>query len=86
MLKDEKKPEAVVVEEVKPVVVEEVKVEEEVKPVEEEVKEAEEVKPVEEVKEEEVKEEEMKEETAAESEGVWSYISNTFWWLLGYKN
>ena len=80
MLKDEKKPEAVVVEEVKPVVVEEVQ------PVEEVVKEEEEVKPVEEVKEEEVKEEEMKEETAAESEGVWSYISNTFWWLLGYKN
>ena len=80
MLKDEKKPEAVVVEEVKPVVVEEVKVEEE-KPVVEE-KAVEEVKPV----EEEVKEEEMKEETAAESEGVWSYISNTFWWLLGYKN
>ena len=68
MLKDEKKPEVVAVEEVKPVVVEEVK------PV-----------VVEEVKEE-VKEEEMKEETAAESEGVWSYISNTFWWLLGYKN
>ena len=83
MLKDEKKPEAVVVEEVKPVVVEEVKVEEEVKPVEE-AKVEEEVKPVEEeAKEEEVK---VEEETTAESEGVWSYISNTFWWLLGYKN
>ena len=51
--------------------VEEAKVEEEVKPVEEEAK------------EEEVK---VEEETTAESEGVWSYISNTFWWLLGYKN
>ena len=42
------------------------------------------MKPVEEeAKEEEVK---VEEETTAESEGVWSYISNTFWWLLGYKN
>ena len=69
MLKDEKKPEVVAVEEVKPV--------------EAEAQEEEEVQPVEDVKEEEVK---VEEETTAESEGVWSYISNTFWWLLGYKN
>ena len=77
--------------EVKPVAkpVEEEKPVEEVKPVEEkpveEVKVAEEVKPV--VEEEKpVEEEKAAEEAAPESTSVWTSISNTFWWLLGYKN
>ena len=53
---------------------------EEEKPVEE-VKAAEEVKPV--VEEEKPVEEEK---AAPESTSVWTSISNTFWWLLGYKN
>ena len=40
--------------------------------------EVEEVKPVE--------EEKAAEEAAPESTSVWTSISNTFWWLLGYKN
>ena len=86
----EVKPVAKPVEEDKPVeevkaAVEEVKVAEEVKPVVEEVKLLEEEKPV----EEEVKpveEEKAAEEAAPESTSVWTSISNTFWWLLGYKN
>lgn len=86
----EVKPVAKPVEEEKPVeevkaAVEEVKVAEEVKPVVEEVKLLEEEKPV----EEEVKpveEEKAAEEAAPESTSVWTSISNTFWWLLGYKN
>ena len=86
----EVKPVAKPVEEEKPVeevkaAVEEVKVVEEVKPVVEEVKLLEEEKPV----EEEVKpveEEKAAEEAAPESTSVWTSISNTFWWLLGYKN
>lgn len=86
----EVKPVAKPVEEEKPVeevkaAVEEVKVAEEVKPVVEEVKLLEEEKPV----EEEVKpveEEKAAEEAASESTSVWTSISNTFWWLLGYKN
>lgn len=85
----EVKPVAKPVEEEKPVeevkaAVEEVKVAEEVKPVVE-VKLLEEEKPV----EEEVKpveEEKAAEEAAPESTSVWTSISNTFWWLLGYKN
>lgn len=88
----EVKPAMKPVEEEKPV--EEVKAAEEVKPVEEvkvEEKPAEEVKVVEEEKpvEEEVKpveEEKAAEEAAPESTSVWTSISNTFWWLLGYKN
>ena len=80
----EVKPVAKPVEEEKPV--EEVKAAvEEVKPVVEEVKLLEEEKPV----EEEVKpveEEKAAEEAAPESTSVWTSISNTFWWLLGYKN
>ena len=89
----EVKPVAKPVEEEKPVeevkaAVEEVKVAEEVKVEEkpaEEVKLLEEEKPV----EEEVKpveEEKAAEEAAPESTSVWTSISNTFWWLLGYKN
>lgn len=79
----EVKPAVKPVEEEKPV--EEVKAAEEVKPVVEEVKLLEEEKPV----EEEVKpveEEKAAEEAAPESTSVWTSISNTFWWLLGYKN
>lgn len=84
----EVKPAVKPVEEEKPV--EEVKAAEEVK-VAEEVKPAEEVKLLEEEKpvEEEVKpveEEKAAEEAAPESTSVWTSISNTFWWLLGYKN
>ena len=85
----EVKPAVKPVEEEKPV--EEVKVAEEVKPAEE-VKVVEEVKPVVEeekpVVEEEkpVEEEKAAEEAAPESTSVWTSISNTFWWLLGYKN
>ena len=73
-----------VAEEVKPVV--EVKLLEEVKPAVEEVKPVvEEEKPV--VEEEKpVEEEKAAEEAAPESTSVWTSISNTFWWLLGYKN
>lgn len=81
---EEEKP----VEEVKPVEekpVEEVKVAEEVKPVVEEVKLLEEEKPVAE-EEKPVEEEKAAEEAAPESTSVWTSISNTFWWLLGYKN
>ena len=78
----EVKPAVKPVEEEKPV--EEVKAAEEVKPVEE-VKVEEEVKPV--VEEEKPEEEEKAaEEAAPESTSVWTSISNTFWWLLGYKN
>ena len=73
--------------EVKPAVkpVEEEKPVEEVKAAVEEVKVAEEVKPV--VEEEKpVEEEKAAEEAAPESTSVWTSISNTFWWLLGYKN
>lgn len=83
----EVKPAVKPVEEDKPVeevkaAVEEVKVEE--KPAEE-VKVVEEVKPV--VEEEKpVEEEKAAEEAAPESTSVWTSISNTFWWLLGYKN
>lgn len=74
----EVKPVAKPVEEEKPV--EEVKAAvEEVKPVVEEEKPVvEEEKPVE--------EEKAAEEAAPESTSVWTSISNTFWWLLGYKN
>ena len=80
----EVKPVAKPVEEEKPVeevkaAVEEVKVVEEVKAAVEEVKPVvEEEKPVE--------EEKAAEEAAPESTSVWTSISNTFWWLLGYKN
>ena len=85
----EVKPVAKPVEEEKPV--EEVKAAvEEVKPVEEvkvEEKPAEEVKVVEEVKPVVEEEKPVEEEKAApESTSVWTSISNTFWWLLGYKN
>ncbi len=73
--------------EVKPAVkpVEEEKPVEEVKAAVEEVKVVEEVKPaVEEVKP--VEEEKAAEEATPESTSVWTSISNTFWWLLGYKN
>ena len=73
----EVKPAAKPVEEEKPV--------EEVKAAVEEVKVVEEVKPVvEEVKL--LEEEKAAEEAAPESTSVWTSISNTFWWLLGYKN
>lgn len=86
----EVKPAAKPVEEEKPVeevkaAVEEVKVAEEVKPVVEEVKLLEEEKPVAE-EEKPVEEEKAAEEAAPESTSVWTSISNTFWWLLGYKN
>ena len=93
----EVKPVAKPVEEEKPVeevkaAVEEVKVVEEVKPAVEEVKPVveeekpvvEEEKPVEEEKAAE--EEKATEEATPESTSVWTSISNTFWWLLGYKN
>ena len=87
----EVKPVAKPVEEEKPVeevkaAVEEVKVVEEVKAAVEEVKPVvEEEKPV--VEEEKpVEEEKAAEEAAPESTSVWTSISNTFWWLLGYKN
>lgn len=84
----EVKPAVKSVEEEKPV--EEVKAAEEVKPVEEvkvEEKPAEEVKVVEEVKPVVEEEKPVEEEKAApESTSVWTSISNTFWWLLGYKN
>ena len=81
-VEEEKPVEEVKVEE-KPV--EEVKVAEEVKPVVEEVKLLEEEKPV--VEEEKpVEEEKAAEEATPESTSVWTSISNTFWWLLGYKN
>ena len=84
----EVKPAMKPVEEEKPV--EEVKAAEEVKPVEEvkvEEKPAEEVKVVEEVKPVVEEEKPVEEEKAApESTSVWTSISNTFWWLLGYKN
>ena len=58
---------------------------EEEKPVEEVKAAVEEVKPV--VEEEKpVEEEKAAEEAAPESTSVWTSISNTFWWLLGYKN
>lgn len=86
----EVKPVAKPVEEEKPVeevkaAVEEVKVAEEVKPVVEEVKLLEEEKPVDE-EAKPVEEEKAAEEAAPESTSVWTSISNTFWWLLGYKN
>ena len=34
---------------------------------------------------EETKMEEDKEVTEQNS-GVWSYLTSTFWWMLGYKN
>lgn len=78
----EVKPAVKPVEEEKPV--EEVKAAEEVK-VEE--KPAEEVKVVEEVKPVVEEEKPVEEEKAApKSTSVWTSISNTFWWLLGYKN